>query len=252
MKSNLELQIAWLDQPGRIRSRMMSVADGFVSSAAVASVAVLAESESGDPDHSARTVGFVRDAFAEGVAYGIEDELRDVLYQLEKNGGTGSLAITVCEDRQIYVYSSGHCRAFTCSEEINRRIPQDRIEKVALAPDEAVVLVTSGLRKLTVSPRARRLAGYCGKTADSVLREMVEETRIRFRKKGGSAILVRHCQVRRTGMLRRRRLSLIYLLVAMAAAVLLGIICGGNRGGGSVSASGTEEDSTEVIMPLER
>ncbi|MBD3277668.1 MAG: hypothetical protein GF388_05155 [Candidatus Aegiribacteria sp.] len=252
MKKDLELQIAWLDQPGRIKSRMLSVADGFVSSCAVASVAVLAESESGDPGNSAQTVGFIRDSFAEGVAYDVEDELRDVLYQLDKKGGVGSLAVAVCEDRQLYVYSSGCCRAFRCSEDMNAALPQGRIEQVLLAPEEAVVLVTSGLRKLTVSPHARRLAVSCGRPAGSVLGKMVDETRIRFRKKGGSAVLLRCCPVRRSGVLHRYRRSLLYLLLAAAAASLLIIMLGQNSGNGSVSPSSPNEDSSEVVMPLDR
>ena len=251
MKNSFEMQMSWLDQPGRIKSRMMSSADGFVSCCAVASVAVLAESESGHPDYAYRAVGFIRDAFAEGVAYGVEDELRDVLYQLEKKMGAGSLAVAVSADHQLFVYSSGNCRAFRCSEDKNIGIPQGRIEEVALASAEAAVLVTSGLRKLTVSPHARRLAGSCGKTADCVLKEMMGETRIRFRKKGGSAVLARRCPVRRTGAFVRCRRSMFYVILVAAAVVVLAVLCSRNRNSGYGSSSSPKNDSVEVVMPLD-
>ncbi len=115
--ANFSAEFAWLNQPGRIASRIFSFADGFRGKAPYAAVAVVAECSIEDLECARSAVAQVRDAFAEGVAYGVEEVLGDAFDRLRESwAGTGhegcSVAAVAVLAREAWIASAGSCHAF--------------------------------------------------------------------------------------------------------------------------------------------
>ncbi len=261
MQVENRIEIYWLNQPGRILSRMESIADGFHGSSAIAAAAAVAENSSHDSGYAEKAVAFLRDAFAEGVAYGVEDVFRDAVDEIESLTPDGeytsfSFAAAAVLGDEVWVCSRGTCRIFLSgaadSTERNYRNVMDLsgkgITSLKLQPGQSVILLTYGLRKLMGSAAALKNASRCRKSLRFCLTEMIRETRIRFRKKGGSAAAVRLCSnTTRINMPRTR--YLVYLLAFVLASAAGLILCqnNGERGSQIESDSGS---AGEVVMPL--
>lgn len=251
-----------MNQPGRLVSRMESVADGFHGSSAIAGAASVAENSSADSCFAEKAVAIVRDAFAEGVAYGVENVFREAIDEINAFAGEGvcdslSMAAAAVLGNEVWVYSSGTCQVFLSGADTGGsdsegvvNVEGRVIKHFILKPGQSIILLTSGLRKLMGSPVARKHSARCGKPLSYCLSEMISETRIKFRKKGGSAAAVRLCSDSRRMRLPGRK-YLAYILafmIAVAAAVLT--LCRSSDNADSLIRTDSTSEN-EVVMPLD-
>lgn len=113
----------WKAQTGRSRLQRLALADGFIGEYPYAGVVVVAEGLAPDDDPSAEiTVNTVRDVFAEGVAYGIEDALQDAFREaadtIRRNGHAGCSAAAVAfSGSHAWFAGTGACRVLKLDEE---------------------------------------------------------------------------------------------------------------------------------------
>lgn len=110
--------VAWQLQNGRSRVQRGIAADGFKGDYPYAGVTVVAENRNSEEDLSASiSVETVRDVFAEGVAFGVEDALRDSLLEAneiihdKKLGGCSAAAIAF-SGTHIWYAMAGNCRIY--------------------------------------------------------------------------------------------------------------------------------------------
>ena len=251
-----------MNQPGRLISRMESIADGFHGSSAIAGAAAVAENESSDSCYAQKAVAIVRDAFAEGVAYGVENVFREAIDEInafapEEVFDSLSLAAAVVLGNEVWVYSRGTCQVILSGADTGSRgaenvvdIEDKGIRRLVLKPGQSIILLTSGLRKLMGSAAARKYSSRCSKPLSFCLSEMISETRIRFRKKGGSAAAVRLCADAGRISLPGRKYAVysLALLLAVAAAVLA--LCLGSKEADSLIRTDSTSEG-EVVMPLD-
>jgi len=251
-----------MSQPGRLISRMESIADGFHGSSAIAGAAAVAENKSSDSCYAQKAVAIVRDAFAEGVAYGVENVFREAIDEInafirEEVFDSLSLAAAVVLGNEVWVYSRGTCQVFLSDADTGSRgaenvvdIEDKGIRRLVLKPGQSIILLTSGLRKLMGSAAARKYSTRCSKPLSFCLSEMISETRIRFRKKGGSAAAVRLCADAGRISLPGRKCAAysLALLLAVAAAVLA--LCLGSKEADSLIRTDSTSEG-EVVMPLD-
>ena len=262
---NSKIEIAWLNQPGRLSMKMASVSDGFQASPPYASVVVVAECEKNDPACALTSAAIVRDTFAEGVAYGIDDALNNAFNEvLKKNSENGhdscsiaSIAVLGCEVR---VVSTGTCHAFLTHGDIQEEsmegssmINDILSHRFVLEYGQSVILVTHGLRKLIGSVVAARHTSFYNDPLAKCLEEMVAETRIRFRKKGGSIAAVRFGSgsKRITGLLKKYAISI--MLIGTMMLIALSILCNKreyNNENSGMESPDSEGSSEEIVMPL--
>ncbi len=113
-----DCSVAWQLQNGRSRVQRDMAADGFNGDYPYAGVTVVAENRSPEDDSSALiTVETVRDIFAEGVAFGVEDVLRDSLLEAaeiirdKKLSGCSAAAIAFSGTHLWYALA-GNCRIY--------------------------------------------------------------------------------------------------------------------------------------------
>lgn len=253
-----------MNQPGRLISSMGSVADGFHGSSVIAGTVCVAENDSPDSCYPQKAVAIVRDAFAEGVAYGVESVFIEAIDEINAFAGDGigeplSMAAAAVLGDEVWVYSMGTCLVFLSGAQTGGRDSEgivnveDRVIKhFVLKPGQSIILLTSGLRKLMGSVVAGKHSSRCSRPLSFCLSEMISETRIKFRKKGGSAAAVRLC----TGSVRmslpgRKYLAYsISLIIAVAvAAVLLTLCRSSGENGSPVRADSIPEE--EIVMPLD-
>ncbi len=255
------IQAAWLDQPGRVRSCMTSHADGFRGNGAIASVVVVGDGPPFMKDAVEHAVSAVRDAFAEGVAYGAGDVLKDTLTELFGDPALRnvSLAAAVGLGDEVWICVSGDCVAFIVSPEGDEEHcatldahDGGKILNLSISPGEAVVLVTKGLRRLAGSGTAVKYCCDTSGTLDAKLDGMVQATRIRFRKEGCSAACLRVASASRYGSILSRRRVLSFILVMLLLVIAAAVLCSGHnrKGSGSGGSPDVFEDSSEVVMPL--
>lgn len=258
MKARNRLEITWLNQPGRIGSRTGSHADGFRGTPTVAGVAVVSEGSPSSYLSVKNAVNMVRDTFAEGVAYGTGDVLKDCMDGLACSFDCPGISIAAVAvlDGDVWVFSTGSCRAFLSGRDVagssDGELKQGAVIHVDLQPGQSVILVTGGLGRLAGTPSAATLAGRCRKTLEECLEEMVAGTRVRFSKSGGSAAAVRCC--RSGGFLPgiSARVVLYSLLVILAGLTAVALLC---RNEAAVTPEVPGQDqlrSGETVLPLER
>jgi hypothetical protein len=240
---------------------MESVADGFHGSSAIAGAVCVAENGSPDSCYAQKAVAIVRDAFAEGVAYGVENVFMEAIDEINAFTGEGvrdslSLAAAAVLENEVWVYSSGTCQVFLSGTDRDGRDSEGAvnlevrvIRHFILKPGQSIILLTSGLRKLMGSAVARKHSARCSRPLSFCLSEMISETRIKFRKKGGSAAAVRLCTVsRRISLPGRKYLAYITVLIIAVAVTLLTLCRSRGENGSPVRADSIPED--EIVMPL--
>ena len=260
MQTGNRIEISWMNQPGRLISRMESIADGFQGSSAIAGAASVAENNSPDSCFAEKAVAIVRDAFAEGVAYGVQNVFMEAIdeinaFAMEGASDSLSLAAAAALGNEVWVYSRGTCQAFLSGVDTDGRgsvvdIEGTEISHLVLKPGQSIILLTSSLRKLMGSAAARKHLSRCSKPLSFCLSEMISETRIRFRKKGGSAAAVRLCtDSGRMSLPGRKHLVYILILIFSVAATFL-ILCPGSGEKDSLIRADSASES-EVVMPLE-
>ena len=110
--------VVWQLQNGRSRIQRGMAADGFRGDFPYAGVTVVAENKDPEENTSASIiVETVRDVFAEGVAFGVEDVLRDAFQEAaeiirdKKLSGCSAAAIAVC-GTHIWYAMAGNCRIY--------------------------------------------------------------------------------------------------------------------------------------------
>lgn len=251
-----------MNQPGRLVSKMKSYADGFRGSTAIAGVAAVAENRLQDSGRAENAVAILRDAFAEGVAYGVEDVLKDAIDEIgvtasEEDRDSCSLAAAAVLGDEVWVYSTGSCRAFMSGTDSGGRgfgnivdLSSQGIEYFRLKPGQSIIIVTHGLRKLIGSTAALSYSARCKKPLTFCLSEMIKETRIRFRKNGGSAAAVRLCIDSPRINLPGRKLVICFSAAVIAVVFAFLIFCYWSKD--------TNEDiqadslfKVETVMPLD-
>lgn len=110
--------VSWLLQNGRSRIQRSMAADGFKGDYPYAGVVVVAENRNPEEDYSSKiTVETVRDVFAEGVAFGVEDALRDSLLEAadiirDKKLGGCSVAAVAFSGTHVWYAVAGNCRVY--------------------------------------------------------------------------------------------------------------------------------------------
>ncbi len=251
-----------MNQPGRMISRMESLADGFHGSSAVAGAIVVAENNSSDSSYGEKAVAIVRDAFAEGVAYGVADVLMEAVGEInsfvsDEKRVLFSLAAAAILGDEVWIYTSGTCLAFLSGADSDGRgsgnvvdLTCEGIRHLRLKPAQSIILLTGSLGKQVGSFAAQKFSSSCRKPLSFCLSEMIRETRIRFRKKGGSAAAIRlYADSGRLGLPGRKYLAyFLVLLLAVTAAVL------------ALSHSNKKNDvlirtdsafAEEIVMPLD-
>lgn len=261
---NSKIEIAWLNQPGRLSTKMASVSDGFKASPPYASVAVIAECEKNDPVCAMTSAAIVRDTFAEGVAYGVEDALNNAFDEVvKKNSENGhdscsiaSIAVLGCE---VLVVSKGTCCAFLTNAAIQDKSISGSMNidvlpnRFVLKHGQSVILVSNGFRKLIGSVVADRHTSLYNDSLAECLEEMVTETRIRFRKKGGSIAAVRSGSAsgRITGLL--KKYGIFIVLSGVLVFFVLSILCNNQeciKEDSGTESPDSETFSEEIVMPL--
>lgn len=110
--------VAWQLQNGRSRIQRGMAADGFKGDYPYAGVTVVAENRNAEDDSSALiTVETVRDVFAEGVAFGVEEALLDSMLEAAelirgKNLPGCSAAAIAFSGTHIWYAIAGNCRLY--------------------------------------------------------------------------------------------------------------------------------------------
>ncbi len=117
-QSRVDCAVAWHLQSGRSRIQRAIAADGFKGDYPYAGVTVVAENRNPEDDPSASiAVETVRDVFAEGVAFGVEDALRDSFLEAaeiisgKKLSGCSAAAIAF-SGTHIWYALVGNCRIY--------------------------------------------------------------------------------------------------------------------------------------------
>jgi len=244
-----------MNQPGRLISRMESVADGFCGSSAIAGAAAVAENSSPDSCYAEKAVAVIRDAFAEGVAYGVESVFMEAVEEISSFASEGvslSLAAAAVLGDEVWVYSIGTCRVFLSAADSRGSghvvdIECKGIKRFKLKAGQSIILLTNGLGKLMGSVAAWKYSSRCGKPLSFCLSEMIRETRIRFGEKGGSAAIVRSCadSGRMTLPGRKYLVYLLVFLLAASAGVLT--LCHDSE----EKDAPVRTDSVIIVMPLD-
>jgi hypothetical protein len=256
----ISIEIDWLDQPGRIPSRMGSCADGFRGSEAIAGVVAVADAPPGSDSPVADAVSIVRDTFAEGVAYGVEDVLDDTLSRILKSDRYHGMSIAVAAvlGSETCIFCRGSCTVILSSRRNGEmtNLEKDRIIRIDLKPDQFLFLGSAGLRDritgnaITDSFSGRRLL------PDQQLRQLIEKTGIRFEESGCSAACIMMSRERGLKKLVSIR-NIIYPAVALIILMILALLlCFSGRSGGrndneSQNEGAASNDQDEVVMPIE-
>lgn len=258
MTSQSRTEAAWLNQPGRMSSRTGSLADGYRGTGSFAGVIVVAEAHPDRTEQVSCAVAAVRDAFAEGVAYGAGDLLKDVLDEVEDTFAAVELSIAAAAfvGNELWVSSRGSCRAFIAGKGNEGSLADGTlvgvgtVDTVRLGSGQSVVLVSHGLARLAGSGAAGIITGKCRDPLSDCLRKMVEETRIRFGRAGGSAAALRYCSIRRLVPPLPWRGMLLALLSAVLLVLLLKVLCR-ERSEPQQGPGQSPLDSSGTVMPLQ-
>ncbi|MCK5034431.1 MAG: protein phosphatase 2C family protein [Candidatus Sabulitectum sp.] len=113
-----DCSVAWQLQNGRSRIQRSMAADGYKGDYPYAGVTVVAENRNPEDNSSALiVVETVRDVFAEGVAFGVEDALRDSMVEAadlirDKNLSGCSAAAIAVSGTHIWYAIAGNCRIY--------------------------------------------------------------------------------------------------------------------------------------------
>ncbi len=280
---------AWKVQPGRSRLQRRICADGYVGEYPYAGVVVVAEGLEPDEDPSAEiAVNTVRDVFAEGVAYGIEEALADAFREaadiIRRDGlaGCSAAAVAYCGTHAWFV-STGACRVVKIEPESAAVLAADDSEAASsgmgrdhpeysrkvrelsrwlgsdrnvfetghsrIGPDSLILAATPGVwMHMKDGGLARRGAG---KNLEGWLNGTIRETRTAYRRQGGAAAAAccNACAGERVSVLP---------FVGVTAMIILGILLatgvfdsGGSSGEAHSIFNAGDTPVREVVMPLE-
>ena len=280
---------AWKAQPGRSRLQRRVCSDGYLGEFPYAGVVVVAEGLNPDDDPSSEiAVNTVRDVFAEGVAYGIEEALADSLREaadiIRRNGhaGCSAAAVAFCGTHAWFA-STGACRilkfdedtvstlAADCSEAESSGVGRDHPEysrrirdlshwlggegnhftsgHTRINPGAVVMAATPGV---WMHMREGAFKRGTGKNIEGWLTALVRESRVAYRRQGG-AVAAASCH---SGSGARIP---VLPFVAVAVMVVLGVLLAAgvfdsrkppSEDGDNLFS--TPDSSTGVVMPLQQ
>jgi len=280
---------AWKAQPGRSRLQRRVCSDGYLGEFPYAGVVVAAEGLDPDDDPSAEiAVNTVRDVFAEGVAYGIEEALGDALREaadiIRRNGhgGCSVAAVAFCGTHAWFA-STGACRilkfdedtvsilATDCSEAESSGLGRDHPEYSRRIRDLSHWLGGEGNHIVTghtrINPGAVVLAATpgvwmhlregalkrgAGKNMEGWLATLVRESRVAYRRQGG-AVAAASCHS--GGGTRIPVLPFVAVSVMVILGVLLAAGVFDSRKppeDGEDNLFSTPDPPAEVVMPLQQ
>jgi len=163
-KSEAVCSVAWLVQNGRSKVQRTVASDGFVGDYPYAGVIVVGENRTTENDSSASIfVETVRDIFAEGVAFGVEDALKDSFTEandliINKNMQGCSGAAIAYSGTHLWYALSGSCRIY--------RIDQDGIK--CIVSDQTVANSSRlALEHPDFNKKVHELKSYIGSSSNS-------------------------------------------------------------------------------------
>jgi len=144
-RSDADCSVAWQFQNGRSRVQRSVAADGFRGEYPYAGVVVVAENINPDDDASSSiAVETVRDVFAEGVAFGVEDALKDSFLEaseimLEKRLSGCSTAAMAFSGTHVWYSLAGNCRIYAIdADEIKCLVPDQTVaNEIGMSSDHA-------------------------------------------------------------------------------------------------------------------
>ncbi len=180
----------WHVQPGRSRIQRKTVAGGFRTEYPYAGVVVVSENLSPDEDSSASiAVETIRDVFAEGVAFGVEDALAESfeeasdLIRAKQLGGCSAAAIAFSATHVWYALA-GNCRIYRIDSDGIRCIVKDRsrASEMNMQPDHPDYMKT--IRNmdwwLGASSEGKPVCGHTRLRRDTTYLAMTSSSWIQF------------------------------------------------------------------------
>jgi len=254
----------WHVQPGRSRVQRKTVADGFRTEYPYAGVVVVSENLSPDEDSSASiAVETIRDVFAEGVAFGVEDALSESfeeasdLIREKKLGGCSAAAIAFSATH-IWYALAGNCRIYRIDSDGVRCIVKDRsrASEMNMQPDHPDYIKTirnmdwwlgapSEGKPVCGHTRLRRDTTYLAMTSSSWIQfehispilnrkgirrtlngwltSLSRDLKLAYRRQGGALAAVSGARVRSGGAISWKSIG-----IAAASLLLAGYLVFGN------------------------
>jgi hypothetical protein len=280
----------WHVQTGRSRVQRLIASDGFRGEYPYAGVVVVAENCAPGEDGSASlAVETVRDVFAEGVAYGVEDALRDSFQEAsdairEKGLGGCSAAALAFSATHIWYALSGNCRLYRIDSDGVRCLVYDKsiatemklssdhpdyLKKVRemnwwmgaessgkpacghsrIRKDTTYLLMTAGSWVQFEHARPILLRKGSRKTLQGWLTTLARDLKLAYRRQGGALAAVSGSEAKSSGNISWKWLTLVIGLLAIAGYLVLGNPFGEKST--SERADLFQEDSiSNIVMPL--
>lgn len=205
-------------------------------------------------------VAAVRDSFAEGIAYGVEEALGDAIEGvLEGPDGKVSdlsFAAAAVLGRDAWVFADGSCcacllevRARGAATPLPWRLAAGRIHHLELLQGQTVVLLSGSIAE-SASDSLQRFFGRPDRDLDRCIGELTGVSRIRFTESGGAAAALRLSK-RPFGPRARLRHFAVFSIALLAAASAALALCSGGTADVERSEEETPSHSDDVVMPLE-
>ncbi len=280
---------AWKVQPGRSRLQRRVCSDGYTGEYPYAGVVVVAEGLDPDDDPSAEiTVNTVRDVFAEGVAYGIEEALSDALREaadiIRRNGhaGCSAAAVAFCGTHAWFA-STGACRVMKFDEntvsvlaadnseaeatgmgrehpeyprrvrELDRWLGGERDDIVTghtrIRPGSVVLAATPGVwMHLKDGPSTKR---NTVRNIEAWLTGMIRESRAAYRRQGGAAAAA-SCHSGGRSPVPVIPFLVVSIMVILGVMLAAGVFDSRSPGEDPQDMFAGGDSTAQVVMPLSR
>jgi len=279
----------WFVQNGRSRVQRNVASDGFRTEYPYAGVVVVAENHSSEDDSSAAVaVETIRDVFAEGVAFGVDDALEDSFEEAsdlirEKKLTGCSIAALAFSATHIWYALAGNCRIYRIDSDGVRCIVRDRSEatETGMPPDHPDYLkkiqsmdwwlgCPSQGKPVFGHTRIRRDTTYLIMTSGSWVQfestgpavnrkgvrksmqgwinSLARDMKLAYRRQGGALAAVSGKKVRSDSSVSWRSLAVISVSVLLAGYLVLGNPFSCDREQGERTDLFSEEPVVEQIV----
>ncbi len=249
------MESAWLSSTGRSPASSCYFAGGYRGDGVTAGVIAVTEAPPGHGIDAERAISALREAFAEGVAYGAEGLLGDFSRKPVVPDGT-SMAAAAFSRNEVWINSNGSCRVFLYGTRFSS--PKGRMmsmpagysghlymepgDIVVLAGGETMGCLESGVGRLPGRRGSRSLA--------EMLSGIIKDSGAGHGKSGGSIAAVRFPGRRKT-LLRRvpAKITVAVSVVVMISLLAVLLLCGSDGVDGAALRS-YDADTTGNVMPL--
>jgi len=281
---------AWLSTRGTSRRDSLSTSDGFRGEHPFASAVTVAEGTGAEQRSAVIAASIIRDVFAEGVAYRIGEALAEAFSEAgeriraEELRGCSATAAAVL-GRDAWIVHAGGCRAWIVgasgaralteehtlagemgispgdpgyrqrSRHLTLQLGQKDLKpqsiKVTLGEGECILLASSEVwRHIDQAGLHAALRG--GRGLEAGLEHVLRESKVRFRRQGGSVAAACPGEGQHGGSRGRRLHGLTAFLAVCAVAASVFLLarpsCGHGRHG--AGAPGAPDTTAEVPMIL--